>query len=209
MKLACVFPWFIRGMLAAVFITAWAARAGATGFTSDLSDENKVGIGVAKLTPEQIAALDAQVAREIAVARQGDTPAFSTTFSKRRTPQQRKEAGLDRLMTPELNRLDTLVANAVANRPAPPGPTIVKPASTTPESASDWVDVTPPKWDVHGQVSLAYIWGSGGRSGYGASVATTATDPSGKVSVSLVLSQFTFKGKGSRYLYDYPCDQGW
>lgn len=193
MKHASIFSWSARGLLAAVFLLTLVARAEPTNFSASLTDENKNLIGLAKLTPEQIASLDAQVAREISVARQGDTPAFSTPFTKRRTPQQRKAAGLDQLMTPELKRLDSLVAHAVANRPAPAAPLITKPHVSTPPG-DGWVEVTPKKLEVHGEVTLAYMWGSGGTSGYGASMATTVSDPDDKYAVTLVLSQFHFKG---------------
>ncbi len=197
---------FILGFLALVLLSSAIARAETTSFTANLTEENKTALGLAKLTPEQITSLDAQITREISVAHQGDTPAFSTTFTHRRSPQQRKEAGLDRLMTPELVRLDALIAAALATKPAPIGPTITQPATTAP--SSDWVEITPRKMQVHGEVTLAYMWGSGGREGIGASMVTTVTDPSGKSSFTLGLSQF--RGKGLYYPYgEYPCDRGW
>jgi len=157
---------------------------------------------------EQLASLDAQIQREISVARQGDTPAFSASFTHRRTPQQRKDAGLDQLTTPELRRLDELVAAAVATKPAPTGPAITKPYVSTPPGG-DWVEVTPKKLEVHGEVTLAYMWGSGGRSGYGASMATTISDPDRKFVATIVLSQFNFKGRGTHRPGEYGCDYGW
>jgi hypothetical protein len=66
--------------------------------------------------------------------------------------------------------------------------------------------------EVHGEVTLAYVWGSGGAHGYGASMVTTATDPSGKFSLTVGISQFN--GKGFRryspyYPGEYECDRGW
>jgi hypothetical protein len=195
----------IFGILA-IALPFTIARAETPSFTASLTEENKTAVGLAKLSPEQLAALDAQIAREISVARQGDTVAFSTSFTRRRTPQQRKDAGLDQLMTPELARLDMLVAAAVATKPDPTGPTITLPAATAP--TSNWVEITPRKMQVHGEVTLAYMWGSGGQSGYGASMFTTVTDPSGKFSFTLGLSQF--HGKGFYYPYgEYPCYRGW
>lgn len=208
MKLASKVTWFIRGLIAVALLSALSLRAEPTSFTSTLTEENKTSVGLAKLSPEQLASLDAQVAREIYVARQGDTPAFSTSFTRRRTPQQRKDAGLDQLMTPELKRLDELVALAVANRPAPVGPLVTKPFVSTPPGG-DWVEITPKKLEVHGEVTLAYMWGSGGRSGYGASMATTVSDPDGKFAFTVVLSQFNFKGRGTHRPSDYGCDYGW
>ncbi|MFT3869776.1 MAG: hypothetical protein QM715_15105 [Nibricoccus sp.] len=208
MKLARKIPRLISGLMAVALLSVLSVRAEPTGFTASLTEENKVAIGFAKLSAEQLASLDAQVQREISVARQGDTPAFSTSFTRRRSPQQRKDAGLDQLMTPELKRLDELVALAVANRPAPPGPLITKPFVSTPPGG-DWVEITPKKLEVHGEVTLAYMWGSGGRSGYGASMATTVSDPDGKFAFTVVLSQFNFNGRGSHRPGEYGCDCGW
>lgn len=203
-----------RGLLCGLFFAALPLAAfadTATTFTVTLTEENKTATGLNRLTEPQLASLDAQIAQEISVARQGKTPAFSTSFTRRRSPQQRKEAGLDQLMTPELKRLDELVAAAVADtaKPVATGPIIATPATTTPASPSDWVEVTPRKMEVHGEVTLAYMWGSGGRSGYGAELATTMTDPSGKFSVTFIVSQFQFTGKGPHRPSEYGCDRGW
>ena len=208
MKLARKVPWFIRGLIAVALLSALSVRAESTSFTSSLTEENKTAIGLSKLSPEQLAALDAQIVREVSAARQGDTPAFSTSFTHRRSPQQRKSAGLDQLMTPELRRLDELVALAVATKPPSTGPTITKPFVSTPPGG-DWVEITPKKLEVHGEVTLAYMWGSGGRSGYGASMATTVSDPNGKFAFTVILSQFNFKGRGAHRPSDYGCDYGW
>jgi hypothetical protein len=110
-------------------------------------------------------------------------------------------------MTPELARLDELVAVAVATKPSAIGPTVTQ-LTTTTTPTSDWVDITPRKMEVHGEVTLAYTWGSSGQRGYGASVITTATDPSGKFSITLGLAQF--HGNGFYYPYgESPCDRGW
>jgi len=210
-KLAYIIPWFIRGLAVAVLMSAVAVQAEQTNFITALSQENKAAAGLTQLTDAQLAALNAQVQREISVAHQGNTVAFSTSFTHRRTPQQRKEAGLDQLMTPELKRLDELVAAAVAadTKPITTGPTIIRPASTTPTSPSDWVEVTPRKMEIHGEVTLAYMWGSGGRTGYGADIVTTMVDPSGKFAVTFAVSQFQFNGRGAHRPGEYACDRGW
>jgi len=209
-KLACTFSWFIRGLIIAVFASAVPAGAEQPSFTSTLAAENKALIGLARLTEQQVGALDQQVQREIFTAHQGDTVAFSTTFTHRRTPTQRTEAGLDRLMTPELAQLDRLVATAVANRPPSTSPLLT--ATTTTLPSSGWVEITPRHMEIHGETTLTYAWGSGGAHGYGASIVTTATDPSGKFSLTVGISQFNGKGFRRYYPYypgEYECDRGW
>jgi hypothetical protein len=205
-KFARAFSWILPGLVVAVLTSAALADVAQPGFTATLSSENKAASGIAKLTEPQRAALDQQVQREIATARQGDTVAFATSFTHRRTPQQRVEAGLDHLMTPELTQLDHLVAVAVANRPTPTEMQSVA-SLTTPLTSAPWVEITPRKMEIHGEMSLTYVSAGSGRNGYGASVITTATDPSGKFSITVGLSQF--HGKGLYHPYEYDCDRGW
>jgi len=205
-KFARAFSWILPGLVVAVLTSAALADVAPTCFTATLSSENKAASGIAKSTEPQRAALDQQVQREIATARQGDTVAFSTTFTHRRTPQQRVDAGLDHLMTPELTQLDRLVAMAVADRPPHAQPQATTPL-ITPLPSSPWVEITPRKMEIHGEMSLTYVSAGSGRNGYGASMITTATDPSGKFSITIGVSQFY--GKGLYHPYEYDCDRGW
>jgi hypothetical protein len=61
--------------------------------------------------------------------------------------------------------------------------------------------------EIHGEMSLTYVSAGSGRNGYGASMITTATDPSGKFSITVGISQFY--GKGLYNPYEYACDRGW
>lgn len=204
-KLAHALLWFSRSwVVVAAFAAAFISAAEPTNFISTLSSENKTAAGITRLTEPQIASLEAQVQHEIAVARQGDTVAFSTSFTHRRSPMQRSEAGLDQLMTPELNKLDSLVAAELTNRPKPAGPLILAPATAASSATpGNYVELLRKKMEIHGEVTLAYVAGSGGAHGYGASMVTTATDPTGKYSFTIGLSQFY--GKGLGYGYGYGC----
>jgi len=102
-------------------------------------------------------------------------------------------------MTPELAQLDRLVAAALTKQPSPIGPLITTPATTA--SPDVYVETLQRKMEIHGEVTLVYAMGSGGRSGYGASMVTTATDPSGKYSLTVGISQFY--SKGLRHPGDY------
>ena len=205
MKFASAFQSFARFLTIAVFATAVAVRAEQKSFTTSLTEEEKTAAGLPRLTNEQLQALEAQVQHEITTARQGDTVAFSTSFTHRRSPQQRKDAGLDRLMTPELTRLDSLIAAAVANRPSPISPSAGTAAASS--SSANSVQIIKPKMEVHGELTLSYMSGSGGRSGYGASMVTTVIDPSHTFAFTVGLSQF--RGKGLFYPGEYECDRGW
>jgi len=164
-KFSHVFSWFARGLLVAVLASAVLARAEPTTFSTSLSPEDKAVTGIARLTEAQVASLDQQVQHEIATAHQGNTVAFSTSFTHRRTPQQRLEAGLDHLMTPELAQLDRLVAAALANRTPPAGPLVTTPATTS-SSPNSYVETVTPKLEIHGEVSFSYVSASGGGHGY-------------------------------------------
>jgi hypothetical protein len=198
------FRRLLRGLLVAFFAAAIVSSgAEPPSFIGTLSVTDKTAGGIARLTTQQVSMLDQQVRREISLARQGATVAFASTFTHRRTPMQRTEAGLDTLTTPELAQLDRLVAAALAVRPPPTASLFSPNAATTPVS----VQFVPRKMEIHGEVTLAYVWCSGGGHGYGSSLVATTTDPSGKFSFTLGLSQF--HGKGLGYPCDCDCDRGW
>ncbi len=184
--------------VAAVFATLWAAApAGAeVPFSQILTPAERASTGFTHLTPKQATALDALIQRDIDYARQGDVVAFAKSFTERRTTEERQRAGIDLLTEPERAQLDRLVATAIAARPVIP---FYAPGQT---HASGEVKVTPPKAEVHGQVSLFYGQSSGGGSFYGGSFDAVVIDPSKKLAIGVGMS--TVRGRGLRGCYDEP-----
>lgn len=139
----------------------------AAGFFAGLSAEERAAVGLEKLSAEQQAALDALVAKEVKLARQGDVRGFAGTFTSRRSETERVAAGLAALTTSEKYQLDRVVSRALAT--LPPGAPV---AITRTPRASELV-VKPFKWETHGFVQLEYGFGSGGGDYRAATVAVT------------------------------------
>ena len=129
-----------------------------TGFAARLTPDERAGAGLEKLTAEQRTALDAQVAKEVRLARQGDVQGFAGTFISRRTDEERTAAGLATLTTSEKYQLDRLVSRALAARPAQPPMAITRPASE-----GELLLKTKSDWETHGFVQFEYGFGSGDR----------------------------------------------
>ncbi|HEX2099586.1 MAG TPA: hypothetical protein VHF69_02925 [Candidatus Synoicihabitans sp.] len=160
-----------------------AAGAGAEEtFTALLTPVERAGIGVEKLDDDQRAALNAQVQREVRLARQGDVIAFAGTFTSRRPASERVAAGLEQLTAEETAQLDTLVARQLAQRP-----TIIVPRT---EAGANATTVTKSRAQWHGVLSATYGRGSGGREFYGASVTSIYDDPEHNFTAAITLARY-------------------
>jgi hypothetical protein len=184
------------GSVAFSLFTTVARSADIPAFSDSLSTEQKAAVALSKLSPDQVAALNAQVKREITVAQQGDAKGFASSFTHRQTPQERASAGLDQLSTPELRALDALVAERVAHPPVVSN----VPARTT---AVGVVETVTHKPQMHGEVTLTYGMGSGGRNFYGGSMVSTYVDPDKGYSLTIGLSQYRGNGYFGRYGYGW------
>ena len=176
--------------LALGFLVGANARAEDPGFTAKLSATDQAATGLAKLSTEQATALDAQIARELTVARQGDVVAFSRSFMQRRSADQLTAAGLSTLSAAERNQLDRVVALAVAQRPALVVPTL----SAKAKADDDAVETITYKPQLHGEVTLTYGTAGGGRNFYGGSFTTVYDDPQRKFSVAFTYAEYHGKG---------------
>lgn len=173
------------------------AADGTGGFTATLSSEQQIAAGIARLSADEQTALNALVAREVSLARQGNVKAFAGTFSSRRQPAERAAAGLDRLVPAELEQLDLFVANAIAAGPA--RPTLPRRLKPTDVARND-------RLEIHGEVTLAYGWGRGGRDMRAGSLYTEIHDKETGVTLGLGYSEFSgdgWWGYGDPYYYDY------
>lgn len=186
-------------LLAALGVGFFAAIARAeapTTFSAQISAQDRNAAGLTRLAPSQLATLDALVQRDIDAATAGNTVGFANTFTARRTPEERQNAGIDHLTTPERDRLDVLVASAIANRPGVTA--IYEPPPQSGPTGHVLSDRTAAI--VHGEVSLFVGGGSGGRSWYGGSMETEITDPTHHLTVAVGISEI--RGRGMRPCYD-------
>ena len=177
----------LRTLLIAASLILAGTAAGA-GFSESLTPQEKEASGVVQLGPAQVSKLDALVAKDEALAREGAVTGFSTSFSQRRTHQERLDAGLERLSASQRARLDSLVAFAIAN----PGPVIpvFRPRPAPPAASFSSPALKP---EIHGDVSLT-VGGGKGVSFFGSRLDLNLTDPMGKYSISVSISQYRGKG---------------
>lgn len=161
------------------------------GFLVTLSLEQQAAAGLTRLNAEEQTALNTLVARELMLARQGNVRGFAGTFISRRKPAEMTQAGLDRLTPEEQARLNAYVATALASAPMRPEPKPLTKKDVTSGS----------RLQVHGRVSFAYGWGSGGRSFRGGSVYTDIYDPETGLSLGIGLSATSGNGWWP-YCYD-------
>ena len=188
--------------LAALLLLAAVPFAqAATEFLPALSDSDAKAAGLTHLSAAQKAALERLAERDITLAREGAVTAFSGGFTARRSDEELKTSGIDTLSRDERENLDALVARAIADHPmtyqaqavtAPAKPAVAAPAAQT------W-SLPPPKWEIHGDVSMTVGVGSHGSSFYGGGFDVFATDPSGKLTLGVGVSEY--RGKG----YFLPC----
>ncbi len=181
-------PSHLGLLFAALLSLATAAFAadGNGGFTATLSTDEQTAAGLTRLSADEQTTLNTLVAREVSLARQGNVKAFAGTFSSRRKPAERTMAGLDRLTPAELEQLDRLVATAIAAGPAP--------AMLPRRLKSSDVAARENRLEIHGEVTLAYGWGSGGRDMRAGSLYTEIYDKQTGVTLGLGYSQFSGDG---------------
>ncbi len=177
-------PFFTAVCLLA---TTLAAAPSEIPFTASLSPAEQTASGLAKLSATERAALDAQIARELTLARQGDVVAFAKSFNTRRTSEQMSTAGLTALTSDERAQLDTVIARAVAQRP----PTTLRRFD---KKTDDAVETTTYRPQIHGEVSLTYGTAGGGRSFYGGSLTAILDDPAHHLTVSFTYAEYHGKG---------------
>lgn len=183
------FPRVLACAALALGLLTATAHADEPGFSAKLSAADQAAAGLTKLSAEQLAALDTQIAREITAARQGDVVAFSRSFLSRRTADQLASAGLATLTPEERTQLDAVVARAVAQRP-----TIVIKTLAAKAREQEAVETITYKPQIHGEVSLTYGMASGGRNFYGGSFTGIYDDPAHHLTVAFTYAEYHGKG---------------
>ena len=201
--LARIFPAFILGF---ALIVATTRAQPNPAFSGQLDPADHTAAGLDKLSAAQRAALDTQVDRELAVARQGDVVAFSRSFLQRRTADQTTVAGLAALTPAERTALDAFVARTVAQRPAVIVPTL---AAKTKPANDTVIETVTYKPQLHGEVTLTVGTAGRGRNFYGGSFTTVYDDPQRNFSVAFTYAEY--HGKGLLPFddcYDHPLGRG-
>jgi len=172
-------------LVAATTITALADNI---RFSQQLTPSDRMEIGLQRLSPDELAILDALVRRdEKWYAKPGTPPPSPTRFSQRLSPEECKSAGLDRFDDAHLFRLDVLVSRIeFGNVP-------MAAAGNSTQSASP-KQVTTSGLEIHGMVSFTVGGGSGGYSEMGGAMALMLDDPAHNLSVFVNYEEMHAKG---------------
>ncbi len=150
----------------------------------------------------EAAVLNGLVGQDVTLAHDGGVTGFSTGFCERHWDRERLSAGLVRLSATERAALDRYAARAIALGPPPDAPfsyspprTTVAPIASAPKPAApNPIVSTVQHMEVHGDLSFTVGAGSHGSSFYGTSMDLTATDPSGKFTIGVGVSDYHGKG---------------
>jgi hypothetical protein len=183
------FRWLAVWLLA--MSTVWAAQSDVR-FSNTLNAEERAASGLARLSSDEVAVIDALVRRDTS-ARAGSTTDAETpaTFSQRLTAGERQTAGFQKLNEKELPQLDSFVdryqnAKLARSLLAPPVYLARRSGITPSETKKDL--------EIHGSFSLSYGFGSGGYSEKTGSMMLRLDDPAHRYSISIGYSESHIKG---------------
>jgi hypothetical protein len=188
-------------LLSATLLLSSLARAADIDFAGGLSSEERAATGIGHLPASEAAVLNALVGQDVTLAHDGGVTGFSSGFCERHWERERLSAGLMQLSATERAALDRYAARAIALGPPPDAPfsyspsrTAVPLASAPKPAAPNPIVSTLEHMEVHGDVSFTIGAGSHGSNFYGTSMDLTATDPSGKFTIGVGVSEYRGKG---------------
>ena len=157
-------------------------------FSQSLAPADEAAAGILKLSPDQLAVLDALVRRDARINAFPDPsqPAPAPRFSQRLLTAERQSAGLTLLTDAECTKLDAAVARFES------GGRSGEQLST---SGENWRPVAGgPALEVHGTVSLTVGAGRGGASFMGGAMAVSVADPAHGIALSAGYAEMHGKG---------------
>lgn len=190
-------------LLAAALLPATGlAAAEDLRFSVALNAADRAAGGLAKLTSDQVAVVDALVRRDT-VARTA-AAGNGATFSQRLTADERRTAGLTTLAAGELAQLDALIDRHQNARLAR---TLLAPPAYVSRAPRIIAEEKKKEREIHGSFSLSYGMGSGGYSEKTGAMVLTMEDPAKRYSITVAYSESHIKGGKGYYrdpFYDLP-----
>lgn len=176
-------------------------------FSATLGTAERTASGLAKLTSDQVAVIDAFVRRDTTSRGSAQTPTgekADSSFSQRITAEERKTAGLPTLAAAEVAQLNALVERHQTARLAR---TLLAPPVYLARNSRVTPTEKKKEREIHGTFSLSYGMGSGGYSEKTGSMVLTMDDPARGYSISVGYRESHVKGGYGVYrdpYYDYP-----
>lgn len=183
-----------RFLLSSVALIAALAFAGAVRaddlprFSKTLSAAELSSVGVARLSSDQLAILDALVRRDLERSRFASREPRAARFSDRLTADERRNAGIDQFPDAERTALDAAVERLITPPPAAGGTARYAGGYSVPNVK---LRREP---EIHGSLTLLYGVGSGGYSEYGGEMVLTYEDPADRFAVAVGYSELHTKG---------------
>lgn len=175
-------------------------------FSATLGTAERTASGLAKLTSDQVAVIDAFVRRDTTSRGSAQPPTgekAAAPFSQRISAEERKTAGLPTLAATEVAQLDALVERHQTARLAR---TLLAPPLYLARNARVTPTEKKKEREIHGSFSLSYGMGSGGYSEKAGSMVLTMEDPARGYSISVGYRESHVKGGYGVYRdpsYDY------
>jgi hypothetical protein len=200
------FPKLCLGLMlgcAALLAPSAAVAAEDVRFSATLSDSQRAETGLAQLTADNVAVIDALVRQDEATLKRRGSLASFGAFSQRRSDREREIAGLAQLTPAQLARLDGLAGLRIS----PPPPMILSEAKSAKGTPGILVRPAerPYALEVHGSMSLSYGWSKAG-STRGGEMTINLQDPEHRFAINIGYSQY--QGKGAAPSYD-PADESY
>jgi hypothetical protein len=197
--------WF--GLAVALLLLDAGAFAADSGrrFSQAISPEDREAIGLARLSSDQVAILDALVRRDIAeqlfTQRAPDTPA---AFTDRLTADERKNTGIAGMSPAQRAHLDATLSRIQSSSLTQ---TLLTPPIFVPRNAvllPQAEKKTAKKGlETHGSLTLSYGWGDGYSTRSG-SMVVNMTDPDKKYSITIGYGETHVKGNAPAVLMSGP-----
>jgi hypothetical protein len=182
--------------LAALALPAFAAGP-ETRFSKQLAPAELTAAGLAQLSSDQLAILDALVRRDIDKAKLTSKEPPATRFSERLTADERRNAGIDQLAATEVAALDASVQRLIVPRATG---TFGLATSNGPYSIPSLKLRRDPKIETHMAAMVAV--GSDGYSAFGAGIELSYDDPNNDFGISVSYSEIHEKGGHPFRYYD-------
>ena len=167
--------------LSSAMAQGWAVKE----YLKDLAETEEMATGLHELSTVERANLEKLIAYEVASARAGNVNGFAGTFSGRRSSDELKATGLDRLSATQRERLDQHIAGFIATTP------VISYVRRSDRGGDQHTAMDTerrgPLLEVHGQVDLT-VGGSSHGTYYGGALTTTISDPKGRFNATVSIA---------------------
>jgi hypothetical protein len=159
-------------------------------------------LGLDRLTPDQIAVLDALIRRDTTLRSRANADASAPeAFSRRLNADELRLAGLDTLPAETMARLDAAISR---RQTAILAPFLLSPPVYLARPGKIEAREQKRERELHGTFSLTYGWGKGGYSEKTGAMTVTMEDPDKGYSLSVGYSESHVKGPNGVRFVELP-----